>query len=167
MTRGRCGSLLLHRAGLSPAVPRRSPDAPSLDFEQQLTPDLGAFARIGNAAGNVEAYELSDIDRSVAAGLSLQGSSWHRADDTLGVAAINNAISAARLRYLNAGGLGILVGDGRLPHPGPDQILETYYSLAVLKTAYLAFDYQWINHPAYSRDRGPASVVALRLHAQF
>jgi high affinity Mn2+ porin len=139
----------------------------SLNLEQQLSPDLGAFARVGKAAGNVEPYEFTDIDRTVSAGLSLQGTRWRRAGDTLGLAAIDNGISAERERYLNAGGLGILVGDGRLPHPGPEQIIETYYSLAVLKFAHLAFDYQWINHPAYNRDRGPVSVVALRLHAQF
>jgi high affinity Mn2+ porin len=139
----------------------------SLNLEQQLTSDLGAFARLGKAAGNVETYEFTDIDRTVSAGLSLQGAAWHRSDDTLGVAATNNGISAARQRYLNAGGLGVLIGDGRLPHPGPEQILEGYYSLSVLKVAHLAFDYQWINNPAYNRDRGPVSVVAVRVHAQF
>jgi high affinity Mn2+ porin len=139
----------------------------SLSLEQQLAGDLGAFARLGKAGGNVETYEFTDIDRTVSLGLSLQGTRWRRADDTLGLAAINNGISAARERYLNAGGLGILVGDGRLPHPGPEQILETYYSLAVFRFAHLSFDYQWINHPAYNRDRGPASIVAVRLHAQF
>jgi high affinity Mn2+ porin len=139
----------------------------SLNLQQQLANDLGVFARLGKAGGNVEAYEFTDIDRSVSAGLSLQGTRWHRADDTLGLAAINNGISAARERYLNAGGLGILVGDGRLPHPGPEQIIETYYSLAVLGAAHLSFDYQWINHPAYNRDRGPVAAVAVRLHAQF
>ncbi|HEY4444573.1 MAG TPA: carbohydrate porin [Steroidobacteraceae bacterium] len=145
----------------------RSRAGASLDLEQQLTTDLGAFARLGTAAGNVEAYEFTDIDRTVSAGLSLRGTRWHRAEDTLGLAAISNGISAARQRYLNAGGLGILVGDGRLPHPGPEQIVETYYSLSVLRAAHLSFDYQWINHPAYNRDRGPVSVVAVRLHAQF
>ena len=139
----------------------------SLNLEQQIAPDLGLFARLGKAAGDVEAYEFTDIDRSVSIGLSLQGNGWHRPDDTLGLAAIDNAISASRERYLNAGGLGILVGDGRLPHPGPEQIIETYYSLAMLNFAQLSFDYQWINHPAYNRDRGPVSVVAVRLHAQF
>jgi high affinity Mn2+ porin len=139
----------------------------SLNFEQQLTSDLGAFARLGKAAGNVEPYEFTDIDRTVSAGLSLQGTAWHRSDDTLGAAAINNGISAARERYLNAGGLGVLIGDGRLPHPGPEQILECYYSVSLLETAHLAFDYQWINHPAYNRDRGPVSVIAVRVHAQF
>lgn len=139
----------------------------SLNLEQQIAPDLGLFARLGKAAGDVEAYEFTDIDRAVSIGLSVQGNRWHRPDDTLGLAAIDNAISASRERYLNAGGLGILVGDGRLPHPGPEQIVETYYSLAMLHFAHLSFDYQWINHPAYNRDRGPVSVVAVRLHAQF
>jgi carbohydrate-selective porin OprB len=139
----------------------------SLNLEQQIAPDLGLFARLGKAAGDVEAYEFADIDRAVSIGLSVQGNRWHRPDDTLGLAAIDNAISASRERYLNAGGLGILVGDGRLPHPGPEQIVETYYSLAMLHFAHLSFDYQWINHPAYNRDRGPVSVVAVRLHAQF
>jgi high affinity Mn2+ porin len=139
----------------------------SLGLEQQLASDLGVFARLGKAGGNVEPYEFTDIDRTVSAGLSLQGTRWRRADDTVGLAAINNGISADRERYLNAGGLGILVGDGRLPHPGPEQILETYYSLGVLGFAHLSFDYQWINHPAYNRDRGPASIFAVRLHGQF
>src|SRR5450631_2047262 len=139
----------------------------SLDLEQHLTADLGVFARLGKAAGNVEAYEFTDIDRTMAAGVSLQGTLWHRPEDTMALAAINNGISAARETYLNAGGLGILVGDGRLPHPGPEQIIETYYSLAVLRYAHLSLDYQRINHPAYNRDRGPVSVVAVRMHAQF
>jgi high affinity Mn2+ porin len=145
----------------------RSRIGASLDLEQQLAADLGLFARMGKAGGNVEPYEFTDVDRTVSAGLSLQGNRWHRPDDTIGLAAIDNGISAERERYLNAGGLGILVGDGRLPHPGPEEIIETYYSLGILKAAHLSFDYQWIDHPAYNRDRGPVSVVAVRLHAQF
>jgi high affinity Mn2+ porin len=145
----------------------RSRSGASLGLEQQLATDLGLFVRLGKAGGNVEAYEFTDIDRTVSAGVTLQGTRWHRSHDTLGLAAINNGISAARERYLNAGGLGILVGDGRLPHPGPEQIIETYYSLSVLQAAHLSVDYQWINHPGYNRDRGPVSVVSVRLHAQF
>jgi high affinity Mn2+ porin len=139
----------------------------SLGLEQKIIEDLGVFARIGKAGGNTEAYEFTDIDRTVAAGISLQGGRWHRADDTYGLAGISNAISASRQNFLNAGGLGILVGDGQLPHPGPEQIVETYYSAALWQFAHVSFDYQWINHPAYNRDRGPASVFAVRLHAQF
>jgi high affinity Mn2+ porin len=139
----------------------------SLDAEQQLSPDLGLFARIGKAAGNVETYEFSDIDRSVSAGLSIKGSAWRRAQDTIGVAAIVDGISAEREQYLNAGGLGILVGDGKLPHPGPEQIAETYYRLGVFSNAQLSFDYQWVRNPAYNTDRGPVSIFAVRVHAQF
>jgi high affinity Mn2+ porin len=138
-----------------------------MSVEQQLASDLGMFARIGKAAGNVEPYEFADIDRTVAAGLSLQGSRWRRAGDTIGLAGIVNGISGAREQYLNAGGLGILVGDGRLPHPGPEEILETYYSLAVFASVHLTLDYQWVEHPAYNRDRGPVPIFAIRLHAQF
>jgi high affinity Mn2+ porin len=145
----------------------RSRAGVSLSIEQQIAPDLGAFVRAGRASGNVEAYEFTDIDRTLAVGISLQGSRWHRPGDTIALAAVDNGISAARERYLNAGGLGILIGDGRLPHPGPEQIIETYYSAAVLKVAHISLDYQWIGHPAYNRDRGPASVIAVRLHAQF
>jgi high affinity Mn2+ porin len=139
----------------------------SLGVEQELAAELGAFIRAGKAAGNVETYEFTDVDRTLTVGLSLQGSRWRRANDTVGIAAVNNAISGVREAYLNAGGLGILIGDGRLPHPGPEQIIESYYSAAVFAFAHLSLDYQWINHPAYNRDRGPVSVIAVRLHAQF
>jgi high affinity Mn2+ porin len=138
-----------------------------INFQQELTADLGMFARVGKAAGNVETYEFTDIDRTVATGLSLQGSAWRRRHDTIGLALIDNGISAAREQYLNAGGLGVLIGDGKLPHPGPEEIVETYYSAALLSFAQVTLDYQWINNPAYNRDRGPVSVFAVRVHAQF
>ena len=53
-----------------------------------------------------------------------------------------------------------------LPRSGPEQIIETYYSLP-LYTWRVTFDYQFIDNPGYNRDRGPASVIAARLHSQF
>jgi high affinity Mn2+ porin len=138
-----------------------------LNVEQSLTDDLGAFARLGKAAGNVETYEFTDIDRTVSLGLSLKGSSWRRGSDTAGLVGIVNAISAARQQYLAAGGLGILIGDGQLPHAGPEEIIETYYQAAIVAFAHLTFDYQWIKNPAYNRDRGPVSVFAIRVHVEL
>jgi high affinity Mn2+ porin len=135
--------------------------------EQQISDALGAFVRIGGASGNVEAYEFTDVDRAYQVGLSLKGTPWGRTQDTAGLALMVNDISAARRRFLDAGGLGILVGDGQLTHAATEQILETYYSLKVIPAACVTLDYQWINHPAYNRDRGPVSVVAVRMHAQF
>jgi len=138
-----------------------------LNLEQELAQDLGMFARIGKAAGNVETYEFTEIDRTLTAGLSLKGSRWGRTDDTVGLAGIVNHISAAGEEFLNAGGLGVLIGDGQLPHPGPEQILETYYNLGLVPQAHLSLDYQFVKNPAYNRDRGPVSIFAVRFHAQF
>lgn len=139
----------------------------SLNLEQQLAADLGLFARAGEAGGNVEAYEFTDIDRAVELGLSLKGNRWHRERDTVGLVAMVNGISATRERFLRAGGLGILVGDGQLPRPGAERIIETYYSAALYSQVFVTADFQRIVDPAYNRDRGPASVIALRFHAQF
>jgi high affinity Mn2+ porin len=139
----------------------------SANLEQALTENLGLFIRAGAAGGDVEAYEFADIDRTVAAGLSQAGTSWGRQDDRAAVALVMNAISGVHRAYLAAGGNGILVGDGRLPHPGDETILESYYSLAVTKAVHATLDYQFIQNPAYNRDRGPVSVIGLRMHAQY
>jgi high affinity Mn2+ porin len=102
-----------------------------VNVEQEITPDLGTFVRAGVANGNIEPYESTDIDRTAAAGLALNGTHWGRPDDTFGFAGVINGISAQHEAFLNAGGLGILVGDGKLPHPGPEQIIETYYAFPV------------------------------------
>jgi high affinity Mn2+ porin len=54
-----------------------------------------------------------------------------------------------------------------LPYPGPEEIVETYYCLAAFAHSQLTLDYQWVSHPGYNRDRGPVSIVAVRLHVQF
>jgi high affinity Mn2+ porin len=139
----------------------------SVNFEQQITPDLGFFTRAGMANGNVQDYEITDIDRTLAAGLSQSGKPWGRPNDTVGLAGAVNNISSAHQAFFNAGGLGIVIGDGMLPHPGLEQIIETYYRYELSSLWDVTLDYQFINNPAYNRDRGPVSVVAVRLHADF
>ena len=69
----------------------------------------------GSRTAPSEPYEFTDVDRTVAAGLSISGKQWGRDDDTFGIAGVVNGISGAHQAFLNAGGLGILVGDGQLP----------------------------------------------------
>lgn len=138
----------------------------SVNVEQQLVPNVGFFARAGIASGAIEPYEFSDIDRTIAAGLSVSGKQWGRPDDTFGIAGVVNGITGAHQAYLNAGGLGILAGDGKLPNPGTEKIFEMYYSLPVSFWK-LTLDYQFIANPAYNRDRGPVSVVGARLRMQL
>jgi high affinity Mn2+ porin len=145
----------------------RSRAGVDVNLQQKLTEDLGLFARAGWAQGHVEPYEFTDVDRTYSGGLSLAGKRWGRPSDTFAIAGIVNDIAKVHQAYLAAGGLGILVGDGRLPHPGTENILETYYAIAVAKFLNLSLDYQFVEHPAYNTDRGPVSIFAARVHAQF
>ena len=139
----------------------------SLNVEQAVTPDLGVFLRAGLEDGTSSVTSFTDIDNSVSAGLSLAGTRWRRPDDTLGLGLVRNTISRHFRNYLNAGGLGILVGDGRLPNSGPEEIVEAFYSCTIVRGVNLTPDYQFIRNPAYNRDRGPVSFFGARLHAQF
>jgi high affinity Mn2+ porin len=145
----------------------RSRTGVSLNLEQPITDQLGVFARGGIAEGGREAYEFTDIDKSLAFGISLQGKSWGRADDTVGIATVIDDISRRAKDFLNAGGLGILVGDGKLPDSGPEQVVEAYYSFAVRAWCRVTADYQFVNNPAYNRDRGAVSILGARLHFQY
>ena len=139
----------------------------SLNLEQEITKSIGFFARAGAYQGNVEPYEYADIDDTVQAGFSFSGDKWGRKDDAFAIAGVVNVISKIHQEYLNAGGLGILVGDGKLPHPGPEEIVEAYYSVGVVKGIHVTFDVQGVDNPAYNRDRGPVPVLSARLHGQF
>jgi high affinity Mn2+ porin len=139
----------------------------SLNLEQQVTETVGVFARAGWADGNVEPWDFADIDRTFSGGVSITGKQWGRPDDTVGIAGVINGISGVHQAFFNAGGLGILIGDGQLPNPGLEKIIEAYYSYAISSSTRLTFDYQFIANPAYNTDRGPVNVFAGRVHWQF
>ncbi len=139
----------------------------AINAEQELSDTVGVFVRAGLGDGRTEVVEFTDADRSVSGGVSVGGAAWGRKDDRAALALMVNDISAERRRYLDLGGLGILVGDGRLPHPGPEFIAETWYALAIVGGVTLTADGQLIVNPAYNRDRGPVPVLGLRAHAQF
>jgi high affinity Mn2+ porin len=139
----------------------------SASLEQEVAADVGLFLRAGWTDGALETYEFTDVDRTLSAGVSIGGKRWGRESDTVGLGEVVNGASDARKRFLDAGGLGILIGDGKLPHPGPEAAVETYYDLAVAHQAHVSFDLQLIENPGYNTDRGPVVVGAVRLHAQF
>ncbi len=139
----------------------------SLNLEQQITETLGVFARAGWADGNIEPWDFTDVDRTVSGGVSINGKNWGRPDDTIGIAGIVNGIASVHQAYFNAGGLGILIGDGQLPNPGVEGIFEAYYSYALTASTKVSVDYQFIGNPGYNTDRGPANVFAGRIHSQF
>ncbi|MGA8865099.1 MAG: carbohydrate porin [Gallionella sp.] len=153
------------------ALVRRGSSRPgiAINLEQEVSSDTGLFARASWNDGSKEAFEFTEINRSVSAGLSKRGDCWGRHNDTFGVAAVANGLSGDALNYFAAGGMGILIGDGQLLHYGMEKILETYYSCAVHAVEHLMLtaDYQYVLNPAYNPDRGPVSIFAARVHAEF
>lgn len=145
----------------------RSRGGIGLNFEQGITDTLGVFARTGIAEGGRQAYEYTDIDRSISAGLALIGRGWGRPNDTLGAAVTIDAISHRHKLYTAAGGLGILIGDGSLPNARSEDVVEAYYRCALASFMHVTADYQFVNNPAYDPARGPVSVLAARLTVQY
>jgi high affinity Mn2+ porin len=175
VNRGRMGSYqealqLARRTGDAPdtALVRQFGSRPgaTLNWEQELAADLGMFLRMSANDGAKEAYEFTEINRSISGGFSLKGDRWNRHDDTVGMAAAINGLSGDARSYFSAGGTGILIGDGRQRYDA-EKIIEAYYSARVTPRVTLALNYQHVNNPAYNRDRGPVSIVGLRAHAEF
>ncbi len=138
----------------------------AINIEQEVSSDVGVFVRASMNDGGKEAFEFTEINRSLCAGLSLHGDRWGRHDDIFGLAAAANGLSGAARNYFAAGGIGILIGDGWLNY-APEKIAETYYSLHATDHLVLTLDYQYVVNPAYNQDRGPVSIFGTRAHMEF
>jgi hypothetical protein len=138
-----------------------------LSVEQNVLPDAGIFARYSYNDGRTETYAFAEIERSLAAGVSVKGRRWHREGDTLGIAWVANSLSDAHRDYLAAGGQGFLIGDGRLDHYRPEQILEAYYSFNAFRGFWVSVDGQRVTNPAYNADRGPVNIIGMRIHVEY
>lgn len=136
------------------------------NVEQSVTDDIGLFGRWSWNDGRNEIMSFTDIDASLSFGASIKGRAWGRPDDVIGIGAAFNALSKDHRDFLAAGGLSVLIGDGRLNY-SQEKILETYYALAFYKRVTLTFDYQLLVNPAYNADRGPVSIFSARLHGEF
>ena len=139
----------------------------SLNWEQQVTKGVGVFAQAGWMNGAYEVFDTSDVDRSVTFGVAIDGDRWGRPADRIGIAGAINGISKQYQQYLAAGGMGSLIGEGQLPHPGTENILETYYRFQYNAAMAFTLDYQFIDNPAYNTDRGPVNLFAGRVYVAF
>ena len=137
-----------------------------VNLEQSLTRYLTAYARFGWNNGKTESFAYTEVDQTFSGGLGFRGGMWHRRFDGAGIAVVTNGISKDHQTYLADGGLGFLLGDGRLNY-GRENIVETYYTAHVWRGIYTALGFQHIDDPGYNRDRGPVYVPSLRLHLEF
>jgi len=156
--------------GGTPAVGNVRRDRAKLGFgvglDQNLTRDAGLFARYSWNDGRTETYAFAEIDRSLTAGLSMRGRLWFRPRDTIAIAFVQDGLSDPHRDYLAAGGLGNFLGDGQLNYR-PERVFEAYYSFNAFPGLWLSVDGQYVLNPGYNADRGPAKLVACRLHFEY
>ena len=139
-----------------------------INADQEFTDDIRGFVRAGWNEGDHESFNYTEVNETVAFGGDVRGTLWDRPRDRFGVAFVGNGISHRHQQYLALGGLGFLLGDGRLTY-GPEEIMESYYSfpIPVHSGFFGALDVQYINNPGYNRDRGPVVVPGMRLHVEL
>jgi high affinity Mn2+ porin len=135
-----------------------------VNVEQGITSAIGVFGRYGWNDGKTETWAFTEIDRSVSGGISINGKLWKRKRDQVGVAGARNTISGDHRVFLAEGGMGFIIGDGRLDHYRPENIIEAYYAWQVTKQWTITADIQHVGNPAYNADRGPVSAGTIRLH---
>ncbi len=145
-------------------VGRRKAGA-GLNVEQGLGAGWRLFGRAGLNDGTIESFAYTEVDQTLQLGIGLLAPPW-RPSDRIGLVFVSNGISNEHREYLALGGLGFLLGDGALTY-GREQILEGFYTMTPWRWMGVGFDYQYIAHPGYNRDRGPVSVFALRAHLEY
>ena len=175
ITRGRAATWMrsgwLNRPEPRPTLPaNRRPGTLKYGFgvnmDQELTRDVGVFARLGWNDGKTEDFAFTAIDRLAEGGVSVKGTRWKRKDDVAATVFAASGISGAHAVYLAHGGLDFLIGDGKLNY-APEYLWESYYSAHVLPGLVATLDVQHYNNPGFNHDRGPVWIESVRLHIEF
>ncbi|WP_353201466.1 carbohydrate porin [Polynucleobacter sp.] len=139
--------------------------------EQALTHDLGIYGRAFTSDGHTETMSFTEADNSISVGLGMNGTSWSRPSDSIGISMMQNGLSNNRKNYLQAGGVSYFIGDyagpGKAISYRPERIAELYYNAAVVKNVLAGLNFQYISNPAYNSARGPVSILSFRIHAEF
>jgi high affinity Mn2+ porin len=165
-----------YKAGLIDTLNVNSPTAYNgnvkygfgISFDMPLSEHVGFFARIGWNNGQTASWTYTEIDQTALLGVSFNNIFPKKFKNTFGICGVINGISQAHQDFLNAGGYGFIIGDGKLPNYAPEIIGEVYYNICVTQNLALAIDYQYIQNPAYNADRGPVpAVISGRVHIAF
>ncbi|MBU3580604.1 carbohydrate porin [Polynucleobacter sp. AP-Capit-er-40B-B4] len=142
-----------------------------INGEQALTKDLGIYGRAFTSDGHTETMSFTEADNSLSVGMGLNGTSWSRPKDTVGISMMQNGLSSYRKSYLQAGGVSYFIGDyagpGQTISYRPERIGEVYYNATVIKNVLAGLNFQHINNPAYNAARGPVNILSFRIHAEF
>ena len=137
-----------------------------LNVEQELPANFRAFLRTGWNEGHKESFAYTEMNSTLAFGADLSGDAWGRKEDRVGTAFELGGLSGQHRQYLALGGLGFILGDGRLNY-GHEVVSETYYTAHVVSGLYMAVQLSVVDNPGYNRDRGPVVVPGVRAHVDF
>ncbi|CAM3839611.1 carbohydrate porin [Polynucleobacter arcticus] len=139
--------------------------------EQALTKNLGVYARAFTSDGQTETMSFTEVDNSISVGMGMNGTSWQRPHDSVGISMMQNGLSSYRRGYLQAGGVSYFIGDYASPSQtisySPERIGEIYYNANVIKNVLAGVNFQHIINPAYNSARGPVNILSFRIHAEF
>ena len=146
-----------------------------INGEQALTKDLGIYGRAFTSDGHTETMSFTEADNSMSVGMGMNGTSWTRPHDTIGISMMQNGLSSYRKNYLQNGGVSYFIGDTAYPYAGPNQTInyrperigEVYYNAMLVKNVLLGVNFQHIQNPAYNSARGPVNIASFRIHAEF
>ena len=137
-----------------------------INVEQELPKNLRVFGRVGWNEGHKESFAYTEINNTFTLGADVSGEAWHRPLDKIGSAFADNGISQDHREYLALGGLGFILGDGRLNY-GREMISESYYNAHLYRGLYAAVQLSYVDNPGYNQDRGPVLVPGIRAHMDF
>ncbi|MHB1701900.1 MAG: carbohydrate porin [Acidobacteriaceae bacterium] len=134
--------------------------------EQDVNDSLRLFGRFGWNEDQHESFAYTEVGQTILFGGDYNGHTWGRPADKFGIAFVTNAIKRDHQNYLKNGGLGFLLGDGRLNYARED-IVESYYTAHLYRGLFGALGLNYIAHPGYNQDRGPVFIPMARLHIDF
>jgi carbohydrate-selective porin OprB len=134
-----------------------------VNLEQEISATLRAFGRFGWNEGRHESFAYTEVNQTFSLGADWRPQRWGRKLDRFGAAYVTNSISRDHQLYLELGGQGFLLGDGKLNY-GREDIVEAYYTAHIWRGIFISPDLQHVTNPGYNRDRGPVWVGAVRLH---
>lgn len=137
-----------------------------INADQEITEDIGVFARVGWNDGHTATWAFAEIDQTASLGGNVTGRLWKRPMDNIGLAGVLNGISKWHRAYLQDGGYGFMIGDGTLSY-APEGIVEVFYQAQLASFLWATVDYQFVADPAYNTARGPVHVLGARVHVEF
>lgn len=152
---------------LPSSAPHLGPNTLPTRAETETSQAYGVY---GGVEVNARLQGYLDVEMIRGQGINratgVSGAHWGRDADRFGAAVLQHGIVAVHRQYLAAGGVGFLLGDGRLTY-GDERIVESYYRLQVGEYVHIGPDAQVIMNPGYNRDRGTVTLLAARCNLRY